>query len=222
MKLGYARVSGFDEPGYLDAQIEKLIEGGCTANQIYVERRSGMAGHRPSLNRLLGRIRKDDEVLVWKLDRIGRSMNHVVDLICRLNQMGASLTTLGEETVNISTHKNSNTQHMEVFDLLRGFDCKIAAERKLNTSSYRVSTRKLRSSLLLDWTQVEYAKSAVESRSMTIIDICKKLKISPPTLYSYISPTGELRERGVRAMRVKALTTDNHAVGTTDQTHIKQ
>ena len=82
MKIGYARVSTIDQN--LDLQIDSLKKAGC--EKIITDKISGSLQHRIGLEELLNTIRKDDEVIVWRLDRLGRSLKHLIELITIFNK----------------------------------------------------------------------------------------------------------------------------------------
>lgn len=84
MKLGYARVSSRDQNP--DLQIDQLRQAGC--EQIFQETVSGASAERPVLNRLLAPARAGDVLVIWKLDRLGRSLRHLVDLVGTLIAKG--------------------------------------------------------------------------------------------------------------------------------------
>ena len=84
MKIGYARVSTKDQN--LDLQIEALRNAGC--EKIYQEKISGSTKNRPELDKMIEHFRKDDELFVWRLDRLGRSLKHIIDLVLNLSNKG--------------------------------------------------------------------------------------------------------------------------------------
>ena len=81
MNIGYARVSTKDQN--LDLQIEALKKVGCEI--IFKEKVSGATKNRPELDKMIAHLRKDDVVYVWRLDRLGRSLKHIIDLVLELN-----------------------------------------------------------------------------------------------------------------------------------------
>lgn len=90
MKIGYARVSTRDQN--LNLQIEALENAGC--DKIYKEKISGSTKSRPELDKMLEHLRKDDELYVWRLDRLGRSLKHIIDLVLGLNEKGVIIKGL--------------------------------------------------------------------------------------------------------------------------------
>lgn len=204
MKLGYARLSETDKPNYLEQQVYHLREYGCTDDAIFKEFKTGIVGHRPAFNELMSRVSSGDEVVVWKLDRIGRSVEGIAGLIHDLHVKGASFRTLGEGGENINTDPFSNMADLRVFRLLSRFKRTIDTERLHHNKIRRTPDRSQKATLLLSRSQIEYARSVLAERERPIKDLCRELGISPPTLYSYLGPNGELRDRGLRVMRVAA------------------
>ena len=84
MKIGYARVSTKDQN--LDLQIEALEKAGC--EKIYQEKISGATKNRPELDKMIEQFRKGDELYIWRLDRLGRSLKHIIDMVLSLSEKG--------------------------------------------------------------------------------------------------------------------------------------
>lgn len=100
MKIGYARVSTKDQN--LDLQIEALEKAGC--EKIYQEKISGTTKNRPELDKMVEQFRKGDELYVWRLDRLGRSLKHIIDMVLSLNEKGIIIKGLvdGVDTSTIN------------------------------------------------------------------------------------------------------------------------
>lgn len=98
MKIGYARVSTRDQN--LDLQLDALKKAGCSDTYIYMEQITGATRERPELQKLLTQIRKGDVVVIWKLDRLGRSLADLVHLVNEIQGKGAGLQSLHD---NIDT-----------------------------------------------------------------------------------------------------------------------
>jgi len=86
MKIGYARVSTKDQN--LDLQIEALQKAGC--EKIFEEKISGSTKNRPELDKMIEQFREGDELYVWRLDRLGRSLKHIIDLVLSLSEKVSS------------------------------------------------------------------------------------------------------------------------------------
>ncbi len=202
MLYGYVRVSEADAEDLFNTQMDKLKEFGCLTKNIFVERRSGVSGHRPAYNALMDAVGNGDEVVVLTLDRIGRSIENLAEVVFALRARGASLKTIGEPGVDLNTNELANTQHHALFDMLARFKQSIDRERKKVNAKRRTPSREESAALLLNWNQVQRAQQVMASREFPVGKLCQELGVSPPTLYEYVSPTGELRARGERVRRV--------------------
>jgi len=92
LSFGYARVSTVEQNE--DLQRDALEKVGCS--RIFVDKASGKLGHRPALDDLLGQLRAGDTVVVWRLDRLGRSLRHLIDVVGELDRRGIALRSLTE------------------------------------------------------------------------------------------------------------------------------
>nr|WP_082458797.1 recombinase family protein [Pedobacter sp. Leaf216] len=122
MKIGYARVSTADQN--LDLQFNALTDYGCTT--IYQEKISGKNTDRPELKNLLATLRKDDQVVVWKLDRLGRSLRDLVDLVAVFNEKGVNFVSLHD---HIDTTTATGRFTFNIFASLAEFEREIIRER---------------------------------------------------------------------------------------------
>lgn len=203
MKLGYVRTAETDPAHLKEVQMQGLREIGVLEQNIYVECRTGMAGRRPSFDIMMSNIGPGDELIVWTLDRVARSIEQLVTLVAELQRRGAHFRTLGEGQENIDTSFNSGDSGSKFFGLLDRCSRAINLEKITHNSKRRAPDRSKKPPLLLDWKEVECAQSVIRSRAKSVQALCIDLGVSPPTLYSYVGPSGELRERGRRALSAK-------------------
>jgi DNA invertase Pin-like site-specific DNA recombinase len=133
MKIGYARVSTTDQN--LDLQLAALKEAGC--GRIYQEKISGAKRVRPELQRLLDQLRPDDVVVVWKLDRLARSTQHLLELIDSIRIAEASFCSISEPWADTTSH--AGKMIMTVFAGIAEFERDLIRER---TSAGRVAAKK--------------------------------------------------------------------------------
>ena len=122
MKIGYARVSTEDQN--LDMQIDAPKEAKC--DHIYEEKMSGKINDRPALEKALNFMRKGDTLVVWKLDRLGRSLRHLIEVINNLMDGGMYFMSLQE---NIDTTSTSGKLIFHIFAALAEFEREIISER---------------------------------------------------------------------------------------------
>ena len=123
MRIGYARVSTLDQN--LELQIDALKNAGC--ERIFTEKISGKSkDDRPELNNMFSKLREGDTVIVWKLDRLGRSLTNLIDLISELNKHGVHFLSLND---NINTQTATGRFTFNIFASLAEFEREIIRER---------------------------------------------------------------------------------------------
>lgn len=103
MRIGYARISKADGSLILDLQRDALIDAGVSADNIYEDRASGKHDDRPALAACLKALRKDDTLIVWKLDRLGRNPTHLVDTAQAIAEGGIGFKVLTGQGATIGT-----------------------------------------------------------------------------------------------------------------------
>jgi DNA invertase Pin-like site-specific DNA recombinase len=180
MNIGYARVSTLDQN--LDLQNDALKAAGC--ENIYTDKMSGTKKNRPGLEEILGFIRKGDTLVVWRLDRLGRSLKHLIHVLNQLDERGVYFKSI-QESLDTSTPGGKLIFH--VFGALAEFERDIIRERTLAglaaaRSRGRVGGRPRK----LSKKQVEMAKKLIGDPTIPIVDICKTLGVSKATLYRYV------------------------------------
>lgn len=184
MRIGYARVSSDDQN--LDLQHDALKAAGC--ERIYEDRTGGAKALRPGLQLLLEVSRQNDVVVVWRLDRLGRSLKDLIDLINTLEDKGVGLASLQEM---IDTSSSGGKLVFHIFAALAEFERSLIRERThAGLSAARARGRKGGRPKALDAKQQQLLLKLYKSREHSIKDICQILKISKPTLYSYIASAG--------------------------------
>lgn len=180
MKIGYARVS--TDKQNLDLQRDALRADGC--EQVYEDVVSGAKSKRTHLTHLMKALRSGDTVVVWRLDRLGRSLSDLINLIKEIESRGAAIKSLKE---NIDTSTSAGKLIFHVFASLAEFERNIIQERtSAGLRAARARGRVGGRPPAMSAEDVLVAQSLYDSRSMSILEICKKLKISAPTLYKYI------------------------------------
>ena len=99
--IGYARVSSTQQE--LQLQLDALEKAGCSKDKIFVDKISGAKSQRPGLDKCLSELKKGDTLVVWRLDRLGRSMHHLVALIEDLRQKGISFKSICDGAIDTTT-----------------------------------------------------------------------------------------------------------------------
>jgi len=194
MKFGYARVSTKEQELHL--QIDALEKAGCT--KIFQEKFTGATKERPELQKLLAQLRPDDVVVIWKLDRLGRSLKALIAIVTEIQEKGAGLQSLNDH-IDTTTPQGKLTFHL--FAELAEFERDIIRERtKAGLEAARARGRKGgRPEGLSKKAQhtAMLAESYYKEGKLSINEICEVLGISRRTLYNY------LRHRGVEIGKKK-------------------
>ncbi len=180
--VGYARVS--NEEQNLDLQIIALKEAGCI--KIFKEKQSGKnIDDRPVFKELLKFLRKDDVLVVWKTDRIGRSLKDLVNLVEELKEKGIGIksTTQGM----LDTTEPCGEMIFNLFSMLAQYERSLLIERtNAGLAAAKARGQKLGRKKLLSDEEINMVKSLVENPEISIKDICKKYNIGRTTLYRYV------------------------------------
>jgi len=183
MKLGYARVSTPDQSFAL--QVDALHHAGCTA--VHQEVSSGARTARPVLDTLLTQLRRGDVLVVWKFDRLGRSLTHLVELVNGLMQKGVELQSLQDPIDTTTPHGRLN---LHLFAALAEFERDLIRERThAGLAAARARGRKGGRPKGLS-AQAETTACAAETLyregTLSVQQIADRLRISKRTLYTYL------------------------------------
>jgi DNA invertase Pin-like site-specific DNA recombinase len=179
MWIGYARVSTPDQN--LDLQTEALTKAGC--KKVFDDKVSGRRAERPGLAKALELLREGDTLVVWKLDRLGRSVKHLVELVGELHQQGVQFKSL---TDAIDTGTPSGRFFFHVMASLAEMERELTVER---TRAGLAVARQLgrtggRKRQMTD-SKIESAKKLL-ANGVPPRDVAKNLGVSVPTLYRWI------------------------------------
>ena len=186
MLIGYARVSTDDQN--LDLQNDALQAAGC--DRIYRDKASGVRANRPGLKRAMEDIRDGDTLVVWRLDRLGRSLKDLIARAETLEAQGAGLKSLQE---SIDTNSTGGRLVFHMFGALAEFERNLMRERtQAGLVSARARGRLGGRRKSLDPAKRRQVVELYRSGGHTIAEICSLVGISKPTLYAYV---GSLQER---------------------------
>lgn len=179
MLIGYARVSTTDQN--LDLQIDALTKVGC--EKIFDDKISGTRADRPGLARAMELLRKDDTLVVWKLDRLGRSVKNLVDLVADLQKQGIHFKSL---TDSIDTGTPSGRFFFHVMASLAEMERELTAERtRAGLEVARQLGRKGGRKRQMTDSKIESAKKLL-ANGVPPRDVAANLGVSVPTLYRWI------------------------------------
>ena len=179
MNIGYARVSTQDQN--LDLQLEALTKAGC--KKVFDDKISGSRAERPGLTKALEMLREGDTLVVWKLDRLGRSVKNLVDLISELHRQGVQFKSL---TDAIDTGTPSGRFFFHVMASLAEMERELTVERtRAGLELARQLGRKGGRKRQMTDSKIESAKKLLAS-GIPPRDVAKNLGVSVPTLYRWI------------------------------------
>lgn len=188
LKIGYARVSTKDQN--LALQKDALKKEGCKL--IFEEKASGIKSDRPELLRMIEQLREGDIIIIWKLDRLGRSLRDLVNLVKKIQSKGAELKSLND-AIDTTTAQGKLAFHL--FAALAEFERDIISERtKAGLEAARARGRKGgRPKGLSKEAQDKaiIAKSLYEQGEMSVTEICKYIDIARSTFYKYLKISNE-------------------------------
>lgn len=201
MLIGYIRVSKADGSQSLDLQHDAMLAVGIDADRIYADRASGARDDRPGLEACLRALRQDDVLVIWKLDRLGRALTHLVNTVRNLSDRGIGLRVLTGEGAAIDTTTPAGRLIFGIFASLAEFERDLIRERTMaGLASARARGRKGGRKFALTKAQVRLAQAAMAQRDTSVAVLCEELKIKPVTLYRYVGPNGDLRDYGKRVL----------------------
>ncbi|BCD97742.1 recombinase family protein [Marinagarivorans cellulosilyticus] len=201
MKLGYARVSKADGSQLLDLQVDALVEAGVDKGSIYQDRASGKKDDRPGLDSCLKALRDGDTLLVWKLDRLGRDLRHLINTVQNLAERNIGFKVIAGQGADIDTSTASGKLVFGIFAALAEFERELIRERTIaGLKSARARGRKGGRKFQLSKSQVRLAQASMRSSNTNASELCRELGVSRQTLYRYVGPDGELRGYGKQVL----------------------
>ena len=201
MFIGYARVSKSDNSQVLDLQIDALKNAGVNEDNIYTDKISGSKDERPGLENCLKALRDGDTLIVWKLDRLGRNLKHLITTVEELSKKNIGFKVLSGQGVNIDTTTPAGKMIFSIFGALAEFERELIRDRtKAGIDAARARGRMGGRKFGLTKAQVRLAEAAMKNRDTSVTELCKELNITRACLYQYISPAGELRDNAKRVL----------------------
>ena len=184
MLIGYARVSTQEQN--LDLQKDALNKAGC--KRMYVEQISGSSSIRPELDKTMEILREGDTLVIWRLDRLGRSLKHLIELVTELDQRKVGVKSLTE---SMDTTTPGGKLIFHIFGALAEFERNLIRERtNAGLAAARARGRKGGRPPALDERKREVAIKLYNEKEHPIKEICRIMGISKPTLYSYLRKAG--------------------------------
>jgi len=199
--VGYMRVSKADGSQTLDLQRDALAAAGVTAAQLYEDHASGARDDRPGLTACLKALRDGDTLVVWKLDRLGRSLHHLVNTVHDLTARGVGLKVLTGQGAAIDTTTAAGKLVFGIFAALAEFERELISERTVaGLASARARGRKGGRPYKMTPAKLRLAGASMGKPGTVVAELCKELGVTRQTLYRHVSPHGELRPDGARLL----------------------
>ena len=181
MLIGYARVSTQDQN--LSMQRDALKKAGC--ERIYSDKITGATSSRDGLDKAIEMLRTGDTLVVWKLDRLGRSLSHLVELVNELKEREVGFRSLQE---SIDTTSGVGKLVFHIFASLAEFERDLIRERTMaGLESARARGRKGGRPKAMDEKKAAMARTMHREQSHTVQEICETLRIGKTTFYRYLN-----------------------------------
>lgn len=182
--VGYARVSTDDQD--LSLQIDSLVGLGVEQDLIFTDKISGVKSARPGLDQCLAQLQQGDTLLVWRLDRLGRSMPHLVELIEELRNRGVGFRSVNDGVIDTTSASGELIFH--IFSALAQFERRLIQERtRAGLAAVRARGHVGgRPAIEIDEAKVLAAQKLQEGQTLSIDEICETLRISRSTYYRYL------------------------------------
>jgi DNA invertase Pin-like site-specific DNA recombinase len=188
MLIGYARVSTADQT--LTLQQDALAKAG--SERLFTDVMSGAKAERKGLAEALSYVREGDILVVWKLDRLGRSLKDLIEQLTELNKRNIGFKSLTE---NIDTTTPGGKLIFHIFGALAEFERDLIKERtQAGLRAARARGRKGGRPKVLSEKKIAMARALYADKSNSIDEICKTLNIGRTTLYRYLKPGGAPHE----------------------------
>jgi DNA invertase Pin-like site-specific DNA recombinase len=201
MLVGYMRVSKADGSQVLDLQEDALLGAGVDPDHLYDDRASGMRDDRPGLTHCLKALRKGDTLVVWKLDRLGRDLRHLVNTVHDLTTRGIGFKVLTGQGAAIDTTTPGGKLIFGIFAALAEFERELITERtRAGLIAARARGHAGGRPYTMTPAKIRLAMAAMGKPETTVVALCAELGISRQTLYRHVSPEGVLRPDGEKLL----------------------
>jgi DNA invertase Pin-like site-specific DNA recombinase len=195
--IGYMRVSKADGSQVLDLQSDAPAAAGVSTRNLYSDTASGKKDDRPGLEACLKALRAGDTLVVWKLDRLGRNLRHLVNVVHDLTERNIGLRVLTGQGAAIDTTTAAGKLVFGIFAALAEFERELISERtRAGLASARARGHNGGRKPKMTPAKLRLAAPAMGKKGTVVADLCEEIGIARATLYRHVSPTGELRSAG--------------------------
>src|SRR3546814_120186 len=187
--MGYMRVSKADGSQSMDLQRDALLAAGVDQAQLYEDQASGKREDRPGLTACLKALREGDTLMVWKLDRLGRNLHHLINTVHDLTARGIGLKVLTGQGAAIDTTSAAGKLVFAIFAALAEFERELISERTVaGLASARARGRKGGRPFKMTATKLRLAMASMGRPETNVGELCEEMNISRQTLYRHVSP----------------------------------
>jgi len=201
MLMGYMRVSKADGSQTTDLQRDALLAAGVDAAHLYEDYASGKKDDRPGLTACLKALREGDTLYIWKLDRLGRDLRHLINTVHDLTGRGVGLKVLTGHGAAIDTTTAAGKLVFGIFAALSEFERELIKERTVaGLSAARARGKKGGRPFKMTAAKLRLAMAAMGHPETSVSNLCKELGITRQTLYRHVGPNGELRPDGEKLL----------------------
>jgi DNA invertase Pin-like site-specific DNA recombinase len=204
MLIGYVRVSKADGSQTTDLQKDALIAAGVYENHIYEDKASGKLDARPGLDAALKALREGDTLVIWKLDRLGRDLRHLVNTVHDLENRQIGFKVLSGHGASIDTTTPAGKLVFGIFAALAEFERELISERtKAGLASARARGRSGGAPYKMTTAKLRLAMAAMGQPKTKVGELCRELGITRQTLYRHVAPDGSIRSDGEKLLSGK-------------------
>src|SRR5262245_28264896 len=205
MLLGYMRVSKADGSQVLDLQRDALQAAGVALDRCYEDLASGRHDARPGLDACLKALRAGDTLVVWKLDRLGRNLRHLVTLVETLQQRDIGLKVLTGQGAQIDTTTANGRLVFGIFAALAEFEAELVRERtQAGLAAARARGRHGGRPRKMTPAVLRLVMAALADRTTNVTEVAQHLGINRTTLYLYVNGDGAPKARGQALLTPRA------------------
>jgi len=201
MLIGYMRVSKSDGSQTTDLQRDALLAAGVDPAHLYEDHASGRNDARPGLMSMLKALRSGDTLVVWKLDRLGRDLRHLINTVHDLTQLEIGFKVLTGHGASIDTTTPAGKLIFGIFAALAEFERDLITERtRAGLASTRARGRTGGAPFKMTAAKVRLAMAAMGQPGTKVGELCRELGITRQTLYRHVGPDGSVRQDGQKLL----------------------
>ena len=216
MLIGYIRVSKSDGRQVLDLQRDVLQAAGVAPDRVYQDLASGRKDDRPGLAACLKALQPDNTLVVWKLDRLGRDLKHLVNTVDELSQRGIGLKVLAGAGAQIDTTTANGKLVLGIFSALAEVETELIRERtRAGLAAPRARGRLGGRPRKMTPEVLKMAMAAMSDPRTQAAEVARRLGITTTTLYAYVNGDGTVKEIGQRLLDKAAVAKERSAIGST-------